>query len=78
MRVLIQIKEHPELQGDALAQAIGVHPYVAKKAWQQAGRFGMRELHGAMQALLETDIAIKTGRMEELAALDVLIAALCA
>jgi DNA polymerase III subunit delta len=77
MRILIQIKEHPDLHGDALAQAIGVHPYVAKKAGQQAGRFGMREMHGAMQALLDTDIAIKTGRMDELAALDVLIAALC-
>ena len=32
---------------------------------------------GAMDALLDTDTAIKTGRIDENAALDVLIAALC-
>jgi DNA polymerase III subunit delta len=78
VRVLIQVKDHPQLSSDALAAAIGVHPFVAKKASQQAGRFQHHELTGAMQALLEADIAIKTGRMDENTALDVLIAALCA
>lgn len=76
-RVLIQVKEHPDLNSDALAQTIGVHPFVAKKASQQASRFSRSELLGAMDALLDTDTAIKTGRMDENAALDVLIAALC-
>jgi DNA polymerase-3 subunit delta len=77
MRVLIQVKDHSQLNSDALAAAIGVHPFVAKKATQQAGRFQRHELTGAMHALLEADIAIKTGRMDENTALDVLIAALC-
>lgn len=76
-RVLIQAKEHPNLSSDMLAQTIGVHPFVAKKAGQQASRFSRAELLAAMDALLETDAAIKTGRMDENAALDVLIAALC-
>ncbi len=77
-RILIQVKDHPDLSGDALAQAIGVHPFVAKKALQQAGRFSRAELFGTMDALLDADAAIKTGRMDEHAALDVLIAGLCA
>jgi DNA polymerase-3 subunit delta len=76
-RVLIQIKDHPGMNSDTLAQRIGVHPYVAKKAAQQAGRFQQHELYGALEALLDADITIKTGRMDENTALDVLIAALC-
>jgi DNA polymerase III subunit delta len=77
-RLLIQAKDHPGLGSDALAQAIGVHPYVAKKALQQAGNFERATLLSALDALLEADIAIKTGTMDEHTALDVLIAALCA
>jgi DNA polymerase III subunit delta len=76
-RVLIMAKEHAHLSNDALAQQIGVHPFVAKKALQQASRFEMHELEHTLFALLEADVAIKTGRMDEGTALDVLIAGLC-
>lgn len=76
-RLLIQAKEHPGLGPDALAQTIGVHPFVAKKALQQAGNFDRATLLNAMDALLGVDIAIKNGLMDEQTALDVLIAELC-
>jgi DNA polymerase-3 subunit delta len=78
MRLLISAKEHPNLNSDQLAQTIGVHPFIAKKVLQQAGRFEMSELASAMRAILDADVAIKTGHMDDTTALDLLITALCA
>jgi DNA polymerase-3 subunit delta len=50
---------------------------VAKKVSQQAERFSLHELEGAHAALLDADIAIKTGAMDENTALDLVVAALC-
>lgn len=77
-RLLIQAKENADLSPEQLARAAGVHPFVAKKASQQASRFSLSELEQAHAALLEADLAIKTGRMDDVTALDVLVAALCA
>ncbi len=76
-RLLIQAKEYPNLNSDQLAQTIGVHPFVAKKVGQQAGRFSTRELESAHGALLEADIAIKTGKLDDTTALDLVVAAMC-
>jgi len=76
-RLLIQAKDYPDLSGDQLARTIGVHPFVAKKASQQAGRFSTQELESAHGALLEADVAIKTGKLDDLTALDLVVAALC-
>ena len=76
-RLMIQAKEHADLSNDALAQHIGVHPFVAKKALQQSQRFQMSELLGAHEAVLQADVAIKTGQMDDQTALDVLVAAFC-
>ncbi|GIV84550.1 MAG: DNA polymerase III subunit delta [Candidatus Roseilinea sp.] len=77
-RLLIQAKENADLSPEQLARVVGVHPFVAKKASQQAGRFSLGELEQAHAALLEADFAIKTGRMDDVTALDMLVAALCA
>jgi DNA polymerase III subunit delta len=76
-RLLIQTKENEHLSGDAFAQLIGVHPFVGKKAMQQAGRFNLAELVSAHEAVLNADVAIKTGLMDDVTALDVLVAAFC-
>ena len=76
-RLLIQAKENEHLSGDAFAQLIGVHPFVGKKAMQQAGRFNLAELVSAHEAVLNADVAIKTGLMDDVTALDVLVAAFC-
>lgn len=78
VRLLIQAKEHPHLPSEDLARVIGAHPFVAKKVAQQAAHFTPEELERALVALLEADAAIKSGRLDETTALDVLIAALCA
>jgi DNA polymerase-3 subunit delta len=77
IRLMIQAKEHEHLSGDALAQLIGVHPFAAKKALQQSQRFGMAELISALESILRADSAIKTGQMDDVTALDVLVAAFC-
>ncbi|NJM41189.1 MAG: DNA polymerase III subunit delta [Anaerolineae bacterium] len=76
-RLLIQAKENEHLSSDAFAQLIGVHAFVGKKAMQQAGRFNLAELISAHEAVLNADIAIKTGLMDDVTALDVLVAAFC-
>ena len=76
-RLMISAKEYDKLNADQLAEAIGVHPYVAKKIIPQARRFNMAELEKAHLTLMETDLAVKTGRMEDVAALDMLIATMC-
>lgn len=76
-RLLIQAKENAKLLPDAFAQAIGVHPFVAKKALQHAGRFSLPQLERAHIACMEADVAIKTGQMEDVAALEVLVAEFC-
>jgi len=77
-RLLIQTKEHPDLSPDQLAKAIGVHPFVARKLSQQATRFSMAELERAHIALLQADLAIKTGNLDDVTALDLLVAQWCA
>ena len=77
-RLLIQTKEHPDLSPDQLAKAISVHPFVARKLSQQATPFSMAELERAHIALLQADLAIKTGNLDDVTALDLLVAQWCA
>lgn len=77
-RLLIQAKENDRLSPAEMAQALGLHPFVAEKVARQARNFSMSQLERAHIAVMETDLAIKTGRMEDVVALDVLVAELCA
>jgi DNA polymerase-3 subunit delta len=77
-RLLIQTKEHPNLSPEKLAQTIGVHPFVARKLSQQANRFSIDELERTHIALLQADLAIKTGNLDDVTALDLLVAQWCA
>jgi DNA polymerase III subunit delta len=53
--------------------AMGVHPYVAEKAYQQARNFSMMTLKGIYHRLLAMDEGSKTGGMPLDAALDMFI-----
>ena len=44
-----------------------------QKAWEQASNFALPQLEEIYRRLLETDIAIKTGKSEPVVALDVLV-----
>jgi DNA polymerase-3 subunit delta len=78
-RILIQAKELSAqgLAASTIAKRAGLHPFVAEKAQRQAMNFSMGQLEAIYARLLETDLAIKTGRMEDVLALDTLVAALC-
>jgi len=74
-RILIQVKELTErgLSQQKIASRLRLHPFVVRKARRQAMNFSMEQLEAIYQKLLETDVAIKTGQMDEVLALDMLI-----
>lgn len=78
-RILIQVKELSAqgLAVSTIARRAGLHPFVAEKAGRQAMNFSIGQLEVIYAGLLETDLAIKTGRMQDVLALDTLVAALC-
>ena len=75
-RIVWQVKDGlrqgiPESQ---LAKRIGKHPFVVKKAIEQAGRFSDATLYRVMEAVGQTDIAIKsTGVSPELLLEDLVL-----
>jgi DNA polymerase-3 subunit delta len=74
-RILIQVKELTErgLSQQKMASQLRLHPFVVRKAMRQAMNFSMEQLEGIYQRLLETDVAIKTGQMDQVLALDMLV-----
>lgn len=74
-RILLQVKElaGQGLGQDAIAQQIGLHPFPTGKAMAQAQRYTPQQLANIYDRLLETDVAIKTGKMEGLLALNLLV-----
>jgi len=75
-RLLILAREHLDAGGSAnqIAQAIGVHDYVGKKLAQQVRAFSLEQLEQIYHYLLDTDLGIKTGKVDGILALDLLIA----
>lgn len=76
IRIIWQVKDGlrqgiPESQ---LAKRIGAHPFVVKKASEQAGRFTDAYLYKVIEAVGQTDIAIKsTGTSPELLLEDLVL-----
>lgn len=58
----------------AISKASGLHPFVAKKAFEQAKKFEFAELKKIYRKLFEIDLDIKTGKIDPETALDLLIA----
>ncbi|MCD4685358.1 MAG: DNA polymerase III subunit delta [Anaerolineae bacterium] len=75
-RLLILAREHLNQGGTPAdtGQAIGAHPFVGKKVAEQARVFSQDQLERIYRFLLETDLSIKTGKVEAALALDLLIA----
>lgn len=78
VRILIQVKELNQegLNRKAIARRLGLHPFVVRKALEQERNFSMKQLESIHRRLLETDVAIKTGQMDAVLALDMMIAGL--
>lgn len=78
IRILIQVKELASraMTGREIAGVLHMHPFVVEKGLKQARNFEMDQLEAAHEKLVDTDWAIKTGRTEDLLALDALVVAL--
>jgi DNA polymerase-3 subunit delta len=74
-RLLIQARETLDGQGgkEDVARALGVHPYVAEKAAQQAARFSIETLEAIYHRLLSIDQQVKTGQVTLDLAMDTLV-----
>lgn len=75
-RLLISAKENERMSAQTLGEKLGMHPFPAGKALEQSRRFSMTDLMRAHRLVLDADEAIKTGAMDDVSALDVLIAEL--
>jgi DNA polymerase-3 subunit delta len=74
-RILLQIKElqaKGTSAGDIRA-LLGLHPFVVQKTVQQARNFSMRQLEEIYHRLLEMDVAMKSGEMDQHLALNLFV-----
>jgi DNA polymerase-3 subunit delta len=74
-RILLQVKDYMSRgMGKAdIASTIHLHPYPTQKAMTQSRNYTFRQLESIYDRLLETDVAIKTGKLEADLALDMLV-----
>ena len=74
-RLLIQAREILDGRGtrEDVARALGVHPFVAEKAAQQASRFSIDSLEYIYRKLLAIDEGVKTSQIALDLALDTLV-----
>lgn len=79
-RLLIQVRElvdeNPAQDHFAIAKSIGSHPYPIQKLMPQVKLFTLEQLKRIFHQLSEVDQAIKTGKLEDKLALDLLVASL--
>lgn len=77
-RLLIQIKELASegLDPTAISKKIKLHPFPTRKLYVQTRNFTLEQLERVHRHLLEIDVQIKTGRIDSIVALDLLIVAL--
>lgn len=77
-RLLIQIKELAD-EGQSppdIATKIKLHPYPTGKLYTQARNFKLEQLERVHKHLLELDVQIKTGKINDVVGLDLFIAGL--
>jgi len=77
-RLLLLAKEHLATGGypGSISEAIGVHRFVAEKLGKQTRNFTLEQLEQIYRTLQDYDAQMKTGRIEPMLALDLLIASL--
>ncbi len=78
LTVILKVKELSHSNQQEIRENLGLHPrYPLEKTLRQARSFTIPRLRKAFHALLDTDIAIKTGKYEDDLALDLLVIELC-
>ena len=61
-----------------IASFLKVPPFIAEKVMRQAASFDMSSLEKAVATGLELDVAVKSGRLKDRAAVELLITSLSA
>jgi DNA polymerase-3 subunit delta len=79
-RLLLLAREYLNEGGNAaqIGAGIGVHEFVGKKLGQQVRSFTQDDLEKIYHFLLDTDTSIKTGKVADVLALDLLLAGISA
>ena len=72
----IVIGQSPSTAIRQRAKELRQNPYPVRKVMAQSTHYSMEQLHTVYRRLLDTDVEIKTGRLEPILALDTLIAGL--
>jgi DNA polymerase-3 subunit delta len=78
LAIILRVKELSQGTQQEIRENLGLHPrYPLEKTLRQARTFSVPRLRKAFHALLDTDVAIKTGKYEDDLALDLLIIEMC-
>jgi len=78
LAIILRVKELSNGSQQEIREKLGLHPrYPIDKTLRQARSFTIPRLRRAFHCLLDTDVAIKTGKYESDLALDLLIIDLC-
>lgn len=73
--LMLQVKEL-QIKGMGsrqIADKVGLAPFIVQKYERQASRFKMRELREALSACVEADEAVKSGRLNDVLSIELLI-----
>ena len=73
--LMLQVKELQQkgMGGRQIADKVGLAPFIVQKYERQASRFKMRELKEALSACVEADEAVKSGRINDVLSIELLI-----
>ena len=78
LAIILRVKELSHGSQQEIRENLGLHPrYPLEKTLRQARTFTIPRLRKSFHALLDTDVAIKTGKYEDDLALDLLVIELC-
>jgi DNA polymerase-3 subunit delta len=78
LAIILRVKELSHSNQQEIRESLGLHPrYPLEKTLRQARSFTIPKLRKAFHSLLDTDVAIKTGKYEDDLALDLLVIELC-
>ncbi|NTV91637.1 MAG: DNA polymerase III subunit delta, partial [Clostridiales bacterium] len=75
LRQLLQVKilKNKGCGQDEIAKQMGIAPFIAAKLLKQAASFSETRLKKLMELSLELDVAVKTGKIKDEAAAELLI-----
>lgn len=74
-RLMLQVSDLAArgMSVDAIQKQLGLHPFVTRKMAEQARNYSTAQLEAILFKLLETDVGLKTSRLEPTLALDLMV-----